>query len=71
MLFFRISACGRVVLFTDAEGNKQPGTQIDLIIDRGDKPLHLTMITSYGVEHNAGWQNIQNEVVLDDLFKVE
>ena len=35
------------------------------------KTLHLTMITSYGVEHNAGWQNIQNEVVLDDLFKVE
>ena len=96
--------------FTDAEGNKQPGAQIDLIIDRGDKTinlcemkfvnhpysitpdyaawlikrrelfkqatgtkktLHLTMITSYGVEHNAGWQNIQNEVVLDDLFKVE
>ena len=95
---------------TDAEGNKQPGAQIDLIIDRGDKTinlcemkfvnhpysitpdyaawlikrrellkpatgtkktLHLSMITSYGVEHNAGWQNIQNEVVLDDLFKVE
>ena len=35
------------------------------------KTLYLTMITSYGVEHNAGWQNIQNEVVLDDLFKVE
>ena len=35
------------------------------------KALHLSMITSYGVEHNAGWQNIQNEVVLDDLFKVE
>jgi len=35
------------------------------------KTLHLSMITSYGVEHNAGWQNIQNEVVLDDLFKVE
>ena len=96
--------------FTDAEGNKQPGAQIDLIIDRGDKTinlcemkfvnhpysitpdyaawlikrrelfkqatgtkktLHLSMITSFGVEHNAGWQNIQNEVVLDDLFKVE
>ena len=110
MVFFRISARGRVVLFTDAEGNKQPGAQIDLIIDRGDKTinlcemkfvnhpysitpdyaawlikrrelfkqatgtkktLHLSMITSYGVEHNAGWQNIQNEVILDDLFKVE
>jgi len=27
------------------------------------------MITSYGVEHNAGWQNIQNEVVLDDFVQ--
>ena len=94
----------------DADGNKLPGAQIDLVLDRGDKTinlcemkfvsrpysitpdyaawlikrrelfkqatgtkktLHLSMITSYGVEHNAGWQNIQNEVVLDDLFKVE
>lgn len=35
------------------------------------KTLHLTMITSYGLEHNAGWQTVQNEVVLDDLFKME
>lgn len=35
------------------------------------RTLHLTMITSYGLEHNAGWQTIQNEVVLDDLFKIE
>lgn len=94
----------------DADGNKLPGAQIDLVLDRGDKTinlcemkfvsrpysissdyaawlvkrrdlfkqvtvtkktLHLTMITSYGLEHNAGWQNIQNEVVLDDLFKIE
>ena len=95
---------------TDTEGNKQPGAQIDLIIDRGDKTInlcemkfvsqpyvissdyamwlskrrelfkqstgtrktiHLTMVTSYGVEHNAGWQNIQSEVTMDDLFQVE
>lgn len=95
---------------TDADGNRIPGAQIDLILDRGDrtinlcemkfvgqqysistdyaarlaarrelfrnatgtkKTLHLTMITSYGVERNAGWQTIQNEVILDDLFKTE
>ena len=94
----------------DADGNKLPGAQIDLVLDRGDKTinlcemkfesqpysissdyaawlvkrrelfkqvtgtkrtLHLTMITSYGLEHNAGWQTFQNEVVLDDLFKIE
>ncbi len=93
--------------FVDENGCKQPGAQIDLVIERGDKTvnlcemkfashpysvssdysawlakrrelfrqitgtrstLHLTMITSYGVEHNAGWQTIQSEVVLDDLF---
>ena len=27
--------------FTDAEGNKQPGAQIDLIIDRGDRTINL------------------------------
>ncbi len=95
---------------TDADGNKLPGAQVDLVLDRGDKTinlcemkfvshaysissdyaawltkrrelfrqhtgtrktLHLTMITSYGLEHNAGWQTVQNEVVLDDLFKGE
>ena len=33
-----------------------------------DKSIHLTMITSEGVEHNEGWQTIQSEIVLDDLF---
>ena len=32
------------------------------------KSLFLTMISTEGVEHNAGWQNLQNEVTLDDLF---
>ena len=36
-----------------------------------DKSIHLTMITSDGVEHNEGWQSIQSEVVLDDLFTKE
>lgn len=35
-----------------------------------DKSVHLTMVTAEGVEHNEGWQNIQNEVTLDDLFEM-
>lgn len=35
------------------------------------KSLHLTMIAAEGTEHNAGWQNLQSEVTLDDLFKDE
>jgi len=96
--------------FVDENGNSHQGTQIDLVIDRGDKfinlcemkftngkfsitpdyathlinrreifrtatgtrkSLNLTMITSCGLEHNAGWQNIQNEVELDNLFAQE
>ncbi len=35
------------------------------------KTIHLTMVTSFGVERNEGWQNIQSEVVMDDLFRQE
>lgn len=34
-----------------------------------DKTLHLTMITSEGLEHNEGWHSIQSELTLDDLFR--
>jgi hypothetical protein len=30
--------------------------------------VHLTMITTYGIAHNAYWNNVQSEVVLNDLF---
>lgn len=33
-----------------------------------DKSIHQTIVTSNGVEHNEGWQCIQSEIVLDDLF---
>lgn len=38
------------------------------ILSETDKSIHLTMITSEGVEHNEGWQSIQSEVMLEDLF---
>ena len=33
-----------------------------------NKSLQLTMVTSAGLVHNAGWQSINNEVDIDDLF---
>lgn len=30
--------------------------------------LHLTMVTTYGVTHNAYWNRVQSEVTADDLF---
>ena len=35
-----------------------------------NKSLQLTMVTSAGLVHNAGWQSINNEVDVDDLFHV-
>lgn len=33
------------------------------------KALHLTMVTVNGVVHNAQWNDIQNEVTAEQLFK--
>ena len=33
------------------------------------KAVHLTMVTMYGVEHNAYWNRVQKEVTAEDLFK--
>ena len=35
---------------------------------RTRKALHLTMITSNGLVHNACWNSVQAEIKLDDLF---
>lgn len=35
------------------------------------KSLHLTMVTSFGMVHNAYWNHVQSEVTLDDLFAAE
>ncbi len=32
------------------------------------KAIHLTMVTTYGVAHNAYWNRVQSEVVADDLL---
>jgi len=32
--------------------------------------VHLTMITTYGLKHNAYWNNVQSEVTMDQLFNL-
>ena len=32
------------------------------------KAVHLTMVTTYGVLHNAYWNDIQSEITMEDLF---
>jgi len=38
-------------------------------ITKTPKALHLTMVTLNGVVHNAQWNDIQNEVTAEQLFK--
>lgn len=33
------------------------------------KPVHLTMVTTYGVQHNAYWNNVQSEITMEDFFR--
>ena len=33
------------------------------------RAVHLTMVTSFGVKHNAYSNNVQSFVTLDDLFR--
>jgi hypothetical protein len=32
------------------------------------KAVHITVISTYGLKHNAYWGNIQSEVTMNDLF---
>ena len=38
-------------------------------VTRTRKAVHITMVTTYGVKHNAYWNNIQSEVTMEDLFR--
>jgi AAA+ ATPase superfamily predicted ATPase len=35
------------------------------------KTVHTTMITTFGVNHNVYWGNVQSEVTIEDLFESE
>ena len=32
------------------------------------KAIHVTFVTTFGLTHNAYWNNVQAEITLDDLF---
>ena len=33
------------------------------------KTVHTTMITTFGINHNTYWGNVQSEVTMDDIFE--
>ena len=39
-------------------------------LSKDKRTLHLIMVTTNGVAHNNYYNMIQNEVTMDDLFKI-
>mgnify|MGYP003540008689 FL=1 len=39
-------------------------------LSKDKRTLHLIMVTTNGVAHNNNYNMIQNEVTMDDLFKI-
>lgn len=39
-------------------------------VTRTRKSVHITMVTTYGVKHNAYWGDVQSEVTMEDLFSI-
>ena len=39
-------------------------------LSKDKRTLHLVMVTTNGVVHNNHYNMIQNEVTMDDLFKI-
>ena len=39
-------------------------------LSKDKRTLHLVMVTTNGVAHNNYYNMIQNEVTMDDLFKI-
>ena len=37
-------------------------------VTKTKKAVHLTMVTTYGTQHNAYWNDIQSEITMEDLF---
>ena len=39
-------------------------------LSKDKRTIHLIMVTTNGVAHNNNYNMIQNEVTMDDLFKI-
>ena len=39
-------------------------------LSKDKRTLHLIMVTTNGVAHNNNYNMVQNEVTMDDLFKI-
>lgn len=56
---------------SDAEGEKLRHRRQAYIEDEQFKgSAFITMVSPYGVMHNAQWNSIQSEVTLEDLFQI-
>jgi len=61
-------ATGEFTITKEINDNLRKKRSVFIEETKTRKTIHTTMVTTYGVVHNAYWNNIQSEVLLDDLF---
>ena len=59
---------GKFLISKKYDGELESKRQIFKMVTGTKKAVHLTMVTTEGVEHNSYWNDIKTEVTLDDLF---
>lgn len=52
----------------DVDANLRSKVETFRSVTNTRKAIHLTMVTTYGIEHNMYWNHVQSEVTLADLF---
>ena len=62
-------ASGEFTITKEINDNLRKKRSVFIEETKTRKTIHTTMVTTYGVVHNAYWNNIQSEVLLDDLFE--
>lgn len=60
---------GKFLIAKKYDGELASKRQVFKAVTGTRKAVHLTMVTTEGVERNAYWNDIQSEVTLDDLFR--
>ncbi len=62
---------GKYLITKKYDGELASKRQVFKAVTGTRKSVHLTMVTTEGVERNSYWNDVQSEVTLDDLFAAE
>ncbi len=60
---------GRTTEIDTLNGSFESKESEFVAVTKTRKAVHLTLVTAHGLVHNAHWNLVQSEVILDDLFR--